>query len=139
MDLPEKSLKSFLFIFTIAVIIVIGSSLILRFYNERNYPEKFGKQERTKNEEEVLPQIINKPNENIDIGEEFVFIPKVSSSDYDFNINLVKSPEWMVLQEGIIMGVPYDSGTFEYVVRLISGAHHYDEKFYLVVRENFDE
>jgi len=139
MNLSEKSFKLFLLIFAVAVTFVMVSSFVLRVYNERNFPEKFGRREETKDENELLPQIINKPNEKIVVGEEFVFIPRVAPSDTDFNLNLLQSPDWMVFQEGVIRGIPTEIGVFDYTVRLGSNAVYYDEKFYLVVEENSNE
>ncbi len=132
MSFKEKPLKLFVLVFTIVLLVGITGSVFLKSYKERG-SESFEKGFVS------FPQIVNSPSRSLILGSEFVFVPKVVPSDGDISVTLLEAPEWLVLQDMVIRGIPNEQGVFDFMIRLEKEGRYVDYEYSLIVSENFDE
>lgn len=100
-------------IFFLVVLVTIVSSMYIIFKDEDvkgvniEVGEKFS-----------YPVITNLLPKNGYVGEEYIFVPRISSSNgNDVIVTIVEGPTWLEIDnEGIVRGIPYESGTFKVVL-----------------------
>jgi len=101
--------------------------------------------EEVKGERDIsgVPYIINIAPITAYVGEEYLYVPSLVDIDNlsaDLVLELVESPSWLFLEDGIIRGVPpYDSeGAYEFTLRVSDGENSSVRKSYILV-EGLDE
>ena len=141
MNIKDSPLKLFVIVFILVLFFGITGSILLRSYNERKYPERFVNEAEIvqKGYDRSFPQIINEPPRSTVVGESFIFKPRLAPEGNDVNLQLLNAPEWLVLEDVVITGVPAEEGVFTFTLRIEKEGRYVDEEFRLIVIENSDE
>lgn len=84
------------------------------------------------------PSIVNLMPSVAYVGEEYIFVPKISSSeDNSAKISIVEGPDWLTIDDvGIIRGYPNIIGTFKIVLRVENTNGSSQVTDYIIVKEN---
>ncbi len=138
MEKREKPLKTFMIVFFLFMFFGILGAVLLRNYNMENSPELFVEEVELTSREN-FPQIVNAPSRSIFLGEVFSFSPTVVPLDESVKLSLLGAPEWLVLDEDVVRGVPAEVGEFSFVLRVEKDGRYIDQEFFLIVSDNLDE
>jgi hypothetical protein len=50
-------------------------------------------------------------------------------------LELIEGPDWMYILNGVVQGIPRDSGQESFVLRVSDGYNSLQEKSYIIVQE----
>jgi hypothetical protein len=85
----------------------------------------------------IYPYITNLMPTNAYVGEEYVFVPRVSSSGDGATIIVIDGPNWLrVDDEGIVRGFPDVVGTFKVILKVEDSLGSSQITDYIIVEEN---
>ncbi len=138
MEKREKPLKTFVIAFSVFLFFGILGAVLLRNYNMENSPELFV-EEVESTSYESFPQIVNVPPRSIFLDEEFSFSPTVVPFEDPVKLSLLGAPEWLVLDEDVVKGIPVEVGEFSFVLRVEKDGRYVDQEFFLIVNDSLDE
>lgn len=116
--------------FSLIALTAIVSSLYLVF---RNQDVKGVSQSR---EVVKYPTITNLMPTNGYVGEEYEFVPRISS-DTESTVSILNGPEWLRIdQDGIVSGVPDSVGTFKVVLKVENVFGNSQSTSYIIIDKN---
>lgn len=116
--------------FSLIALTAIVSSLYLVF---RDQDVKGVSQSR---EVVKYPTITNLMPTNGYVGEEYEFVPRISS-DTESTVSILNGPEWLRIdQDGIVRGVPDSVGTFKVVLKVENTFGNSQSTSYIIIDEN---
>jgi hypothetical protein len=85
------------------------------------------------------PYITSVPPVSVMVGETFQYEIIVSDLDTQseaIQVYLTEKPMWMYLDGNIVEGVPFDQGTYKYVVTVTDGVNSTTQVNYILVQSN---
>ena len=135
-----KSIKSFWLVFTIIVLLFSAVFISLRLYRSKDSlsSENASADNSESGKSENYPKIVNYPASEVEIGSEFIFIPKVvvpTEFKGEYSLSLEQSPEWMEITENIIRGIPSVEGTESFVIRISTPEGYMDNEYNVIVNQ----
>jgi len=102
--------------------------------NDMNVYEEKELQVNTKG----IPYILSEPPISAYVGEMYEYVPRIvdsDSNDTDISLELIEGPDWMYILNGVVQGIPRDSGQESFVLRVSDGYNSLQEKSYIIVQE----
>ena len=129
----KEGLKNWLVVFALVIVSALMVQLI--FFNEKEdrNDEVLGIQEE---DYKYAPYITSVAPVSVYINNNFEY--DIVVSDLDSNIDnlefsLTDSPNWMYIESNRVYGVPFEAGTYKYVVKVSDGINSTSQINYILV------
>ena len=138
----EKSRKFKIVLSVLVVVFLFGFATMYMILNASSEESVLGvqsNQESSSNVSMGIPYILSRAPLTITAGELYEYVPRLVDIDTDvsdLSLELVDAPDWLYLEDGIVLGVaPEVPDTFSFVLRVSDGYNSSQEKIYILVEE----
>ena len=138
----EKSRKFKIVLSVLVVVFLFGFATMYMILNASSEESVLGvqsNQESSSNVSMGIPYILSRAPLTITAGELNEYVPRLVDIDTDvsdLSLELVDAPDWLYLEDGIVLGVaPEVPDTFSFVLRVSDGYNSSQEKIYILVEE----
>lgn len=129
----KEGLKNWLVVFALVIVSALMVQLIFLNEKEDRNDEVLGIQEE---DYKYAPYITSVAPVSVYINNNFEY--DIVVSDLDSNIDnlefsLTDSPNWMYIESNRVYGVPFEAGTYKYVVKVSDGINSTSQINYILV------
>ncbi|HQC39068.1 MAG TPA: hypothetical protein PK804_00210 [Candidatus Dojkabacteria bacterium] len=142
----EKSREFKIVLSSLAVLFILSFASVYMLFNGKEDESVLGAKDNRMNVKDAeklqyskgIPYIFSQPPVSAFVGEKYEYIPRVvdlDSQDSDITLELIDGPNWMYILDGVVQGVPTDSGQESFVIEVSDGYNSLQEKSYIIVQE----
>lgn len=142
----EKSRKFKIFLSSLVVLFIFSFGVIYMVL--KNSTEKrilgvqdsqFEEEEEEKNVGDGIPYVVSQAPISVYVGDIYEYVPRLVDIDTDISdlsLELIDAPDWLYLDNGVVMGVaPEVVNTYSFVLKVSDGYNSFQQKSYILVQE----
>ena len=142
----EKSRKFKIFLSSLVVLFIFSFGVIYMVL--KNSTEKrilgvqdsqFEEEEEEKNVGDGIPYVVSQAPVSVYVGDIYEYVPRLVDIDTDISdlsLELIDAPDWLYLDNGVVMGVaPEVVNTYSFVLKVSDGYNSFQQKSYILVQE----
>jgi len=142
----EKSRKFKIFLSSLIVLFIFSFGVIYMVL--KNSTEKrilgvqdsqFEEEEEEKNVGDGIPYVVSQAPISVYVGDIYEYVPRLVDIDTDISdlsLELIDAPDWLYLDNGVVMGVaPEVVNTYSFVLKVSDGYNSFQQKSYILVQE----
>lgn len=142
----EKSRKFKIFLSSLIVLFIFSFGVIYMVL--KNSTEKrilgvqdsqFEEEEEEKNVGDGIPYVVSQAPVSVYVGDIYEYVPRLVDIDTDvsdLSLELIDAPDWLYLDNGVVMGVaPEVVNTYSFVLKVSDGYNSFQQKSYILVQE----
>jgi hypothetical protein len=142
----EKSRKFKIFLSSLIVLFIFSFGVIYMVL--KNSTEKrilgvqdsqFEEEEEEKNVGDGIPYVVSQAPISVYVGDIYEYVPRLVDIDTDvsdLSLELIDAPDWLYLDNGVVMGVaPEVVNTYSFVLKVSDGYNSFQQKSYILVQE----
>ena len=96
-------------------------------------------EEEEKNVGYGIPYVVSQAPVSVYVGDIYEYVPRLVDIDTDvsdLSLELIDAPDWLYLDNGVVMGVaPEVVNTYSFVLKVSDGYNSFQQKSYILVQE----
>ena len=100
---------------------------------------QFEEEEEEKNVGDGIPYVVSQAPISVYVGDIYEYVPRLVDIDTDvsdLSLELIDAPDWLYLDNGVVMGVaPEVVNTYSFVLKVSDGYNSFQQKSYILVQE----
>ena len=142
----EKSRKFKIFLSSLVVLFIFSFGVIYMVLKNSSEKSVLGVQnsqleqeEEEKNVGDGIPYVVSQAPISVYVGDIYEYVPRLVDIDTDvsdLSLELIDAPDWLYLDNGVVMGVaPEVVNTYSFVLKVSDGYNSFQQKSYILVQE----
>ncbi|HQA98719.1 MAG TPA: hypothetical protein PLG10_00590 [Candidatus Dojkabacteria bacterium] len=142
----EKSRKFKIFLSSLVVLFIFSFGVIYMVLKNSSEKSVLGVQnsqleqeEEEKNVGDGIPYVVSQAPVSVYVGDIYEYVPRLVDIDTDvsdLSLELIDAPDWLYLDNGVVMGVaPEVVNTYSFVLKVSDGYNSFQQKSYILVQE----
>lgn len=142
----EKSRKFKIFLSSLIVLFIFSFGVIYMVLKNSSEKSVLGVQnsqleqeEEEKNVGDGIPYVVSQAPVSVYVGDIYEYVPRLVDIDTDISdlsLELIDAPDWLYLDNGVVMGVaPEFANTYSFVLKVSDGYNSFQQKSYILVQE----